>query len=29
MKTVAIMTPTFLPWAGYFNMIKCSDIFIF
>lgn len=29
MKTVAIMAPTFLPWAGYFNMIKNSDIFIF
>ena len=22
MKTVAIMAPTFLPWAGYFSMIK-------
>lgn len=26
---VAIMQPTYLPWAGYFNMISQSDLFIF
>lgn len=26
---VAIMQPTFLPWIGYFAMIKSSDIFVF
>ncbi|WP_159077560.1 WbqC family protein [Polynucleobacter rarus] len=27
--TVSIMQPTFLPWAGYFNLIHNSDKFIF
>jgi len=26
---IAIMQPTYLPWVGYFSMIKNSDIFIF
>ena len=25
----AIMQPTYLPWAGYFNLIAQSDIFVF
>lgn len=25
----AIMQPTYLPWAGYFNLISLVDIFIF
>lgn len=28
-KVVAIMQPTFLPWLGYFHMIKQSDVFVF
>ena len=27
--SVAMMQPTFLPWQGYFELIYCSDIFIF
>ena len=27
--TCAIMQPTFLPWAGYFNLINDSDYFVF
>jgi hypothetical protein len=26
---VSIMQPTYIPWVGYFNLIKNSDIFIF
>lgn len=26
---VAIMQPTFIPWAGYFNLIANSNIFVF
>ena len=28
-KICSIMQPTYLPWAGYFNLINSSDIFIF
>ena len=28
-KTVAIMQPTYLPWAGYFDLMDRSDVFIF
>ena len=28
-KTCVIMQPTYLPWAGYFNLILNSDIFVF
>lgn len=27
-KTVAIMQPTYLPWAGYFDLIDQSDLFV-
>ena len=27
--TCAIMQPSFLPWAGYFNLIALSEHFIF
>lgn len=29
MQTAAIMQPTFLPWLGYFALMKESDIFVF
>lgn len=29
MKTVAIMQPTYLPWAGYFDMIDRVDEFVY
>lgn len=29
MTTIAIMQPTYLPWAGYFNLISMSEHFIF
>lgn len=29
MKTCAIMQPTFLPWAGYFDMIDSVDVFVY
>lgn len=28
-KVAAIMQPTYLPWAGYFNLIANSDVFVF
>jgi hypothetical protein len=28
MKTIAIMQPTYLPWLGYFELMKRSDIFV-
>ena len=27
-QTVAIMQPTYLPWAGYFNLISHADTFV-
>lgn len=27
--SVAIMQPTYLPWAGYFNLIAACDVFVF
>jgi hypothetical protein len=27
-KILSIMQPTYLPWLGYFNLIKTSDIFV-
>lgn len=29
MHTCAIMQPTYLPWSGYFSLIKAVDLFIF
>src|SRR5258708_7586617 len=29
MKTCVIMQPTYLPWAGYFNLIHQADAFVF
>lgn len=26
---IAIVQPTYLPWIGYFNLIKSSDVFVF
>ena len=28
-KTLSLMQPTYLPWLGYFNLIKNSDEFVF
>ena len=28
-KICVIMQPTYLPWIGYFDLIKQSDIFVF
>lgn len=27
-KTCVVMQPTFLPWAGYFNLISMADVFV-
>jgi hypothetical protein len=29
MKQCSIMQPTYLPWAGYFNLVAKADIFVF
>jgi len=29
MKTCAIMQPTYIPWVGYFSMIRQVDVFVF
>ena len=29
MKTCVIMQPTYLPWLGYFDLMKSADVFVF
>lgn len=29
MKTLVVMQPTYLPWLGYFELMKQSDVFVF
>ena len=29
MRRIAIMQPTYLPWAGYFSLMKKVDTFVF
>jgi hypothetical protein len=29
LKTIVIMQPTYLPWAGYFNLMSEADVFGF
>jgi hypothetical protein len=29
MRMCSVMQPTYLPWAGYFNLIEKSDVFVF
>src|SRR6266446_2292201 len=28
-RTIAIMQPTYLPWLGFFDLIRCVDLFVF